>query len=346
MYWMRTLRRRGSPKSASASRRDAATSGLPGLRGQTGFTLVELLVVIAIIGVLVALLLPAVNSSREAGRRASCINNMKQIATAILSYDTNRKKLPLAYTPNDTNQQLYGNCNGAAWPTTKKDGNPANNKKKHYLLSFILPYMEQQSLYDSINFDADWNASSAVNVDIKEYLCPSADTRRGAHTADYTTLVNIEPRTYCKFVEGAGLVKKKRPVEKLAGMMSDMPLKTANIHDGLSNTFMLFESAGRPNHYLNGVLDAEHPIAKGKYEWASDKMGASTHDKFIFGNNPINCAITTVMNCDNDHEIYSFHPTGANCAFGDGSVDFVRADIDVDTFISRFTRSARDIPGL
>src|SRR5690242_20110554 len=113
----------------------------------TGFTLVELLVVIAIIGVLVALLLPAIQASREAGRRSNCIDNMKQVALAVLSYETNRRSLPLAYTPNDTSSKLVGNCNGKKLPTTTKPGIPANKLKKHFFLSFILPYMEEQKLY-------------------------------------------------------------------------------------------------------------------------------------------------------------------------------------------------------
>jgi prepilin-type N-terminal cleavage/methylation domain-containing protein/prepilin-type processing-associated H-X9-DG protein len=305
----------------------------------TGFTLVELLVVIAIIGVLVALLLPAVQSSREAGRRNQCIDNMKQIALAVLNYDTTRTTLPLAYTPNDTNKKFVGNC-VAGKITTTKPGIPSNKLKKHFLLSFILPYMEEQRLYDSIDFNSDWNASSATSTDIKTFLCPSADTRKATYTTDYTVLVSMEARNYCTFIDGAGLASKQRSVEKLVSMLSDLPLKTANVLDGLSNTFMLFENAGKPNHYRNGVLDSDNPVGKGNFEWASNK----SIGYFVYGNNQVNCPITTPMNCDNTHEIYSFHPGGAVFAYGDGSVELLRDDLDVDVFVSLFTRAARDIP--
>src|SRR3954454_5135886 len=101
-----------------------------------GFTLVELLVVISIIGVLVALLLPAVQASREAGRRSQCLDNMKQIALAVLSYDTTRASLPLAYSPNDISDKLIGNCVGNKVPKTKKTGIKANKLRNHFLLSF------------------------------------------------------------------------------------------------------------------------------------------------------------------------------------------------------------------
>lgn len=302
-----------------------------------GFTLVELLVVIAIIGVLVALLLPAVQASRESGRRTHCIDNVKQIALAVLSYDTTRGSLPLAYSPNDTGDKLIGNCVGNKVPKTKKPGAPTNKLKKHFLLSFILPYLEEQKLYDSINFSLDWDASPATSTDINTFLCPSADTRKKAYATDYTVLININPMNYCRSIEAAGLASKNRSVEKLVSMLSDMPLKTSNVRDGLSNTFMLFESAGKPNHYSHGVLQIDDPVPPEKYRWASH----TAYD--VIGAYALVCPITTLMNCDNYHEVYSFHPGGAVAAFGDGSVDFIRDSIDVDVFVSLFTRAAGDI---
>ena len=111
-----------------------------------GFTLVELLVVIAIIGILVALLLPAIQAAREAARRTQCTNKQKQLGLAFLNYESAKKQLPLAYTPNYTGAIGSGPC-----PGTSKAGNATNGKPRHFVLTFILPYLEYQALYDQID---------------------------------------------------------------------------------------------------------------------------------------------------------------------------------------------------
>ena len=301
------------------------------------FTLVELLVVIAIIGVLVALLLPAIQSARESSRRGACINNMKQIGLGFMNYESSKRSLPRAFTPNDTGGQLYGFCNGEEPPSTSKS-EPSNGLTRHFVLSFIMPYMEQVAA-SQIDFKVDYN-QPATRVDIREFICPSGDTRKGVFATDYTTFVDIDNGNYCKLIEAAGLTKRKRPVEKLAGMLSDSPVKVRHVSDGMSKTYMFFECAGRPIHYSHGVRQSDK-IAAPEYEWASDQ----TYD--IWGNEDQNkCPITTIMNCDNAHEIYSFHPAGAVIAMGDGSVDFVNESIDLDVFLCTFTRGANDVPGL
>ena len=114
-----------------------------------GFTLVELLVVIAIIGILVALLLPAVQAAREAARRMSCSNNMKQVALACHNYMDTHKEFPPPY-----------------------DRSPETN-----IIANILPYMEQQQIADIYDYDLDWdhaNNRQAVETEIAMVRCPTA----------------------------------------------------------------------------------------------------------------------------------------------------------------------------
>jgi prepilin-type N-terminal cleavage/methylation domain-containing protein len=246
--------------------RQLAASGIAAMdqrhKVRAGFTLVELLVVIAIIGILVGLLLPAVQAARESGRRNECMNRLKQIGLAVLSYESNKGTLPMAYTPNNSGAQLYGPCDGDKAPKTNKS-NPPNGLARHFVLSYILPHLERQYVYDKINFSLDYDNGTntpATQQDIADFLCPSADTRKKVYATDYTALVDINEANYCKYIEAAGLAARKRSVQKLAGMLTDLPLKIASVRDGLSNTFMFFESAGKPFHYVQGVLKPDERL--------------------------------------------------------------------------------------
>ena len=334
-----------------------------------GFTLVELLVVIAIIGILVALLLPAIQAAREAARRSQCTNKMKQLGLAVLNYESARKVLPLSNTPNNTSQQFSGSCPGTATTATPSAG------AHHSFFTFILPYIEQQALYDQIDLKRNWddtttNAKGTINRtvtanDVEDLLCPSVEARPGTYSTDYNIIVDIHEPAYCTDIEAvAGLTRSKRSVDKLAGMISDTPTSVRKVSDGLSKTFMLVESAGRPNHYvasrtLKNLMWEENSALKQPgqggltdYQWADGGIRADGSDGIFavwgkeegtsIGNT---CPLTKVMNCDNYQGVYSFHSGGCNVTFGDGSVSLINEDVDLDTWISMFTRGADDLAG-
>ena len=132
-----------------------------------GFTLVELLVVIAIIGTLVGLLLPAVQAARESARRLQCSNNLKQIGLAMINYEASFQRFPPSHTTSP----------------------------KHNCLTFILPQMELQSVYDRFDFSFDWNKDvnkTAYKVNIPAFCCPST-VQTSDYRADYAANVKLTP---------------------------------------------------------------------------------------------------------------------------------------------------------
>jgi prepilin-type N-terminal cleavage/methylation domain-containing protein/prepilin-type processing-associated H-X9-DG protein len=151
------------------------------MRRRAAFTLIELLVVISIIAVLIALLLPAVQAAREAGRATQCKNNLKQIGLALQSYHSDKNILPMSSTIT-----------------------PVPDPKSHGIgnsvLALLLPQIEQQALYSSYNFSVepfDPSNASAVTTEIATFLCPSVPQhdRRPASSIVYPTTQGTYPGT-------------------------------------------------------------------------------------------------------------------------------------------------------
>lgn len=297
---------------------------------RTAFTLVELLVVIAIIGILVALLLPAVQAAREAARRMSCTNNMKQLGLAILNYESTYRAFPLAYTPNWTG-----------------GGAQSNGLRRHNLLTFLLPFVENQPLYDQVDFGRHFNQSPNVNtfkVDLPGYLCPSAPVRENRYAADYASCVTIIRSAYEELLEDGLLSDRGCPqsaeCEALYNILQDQKSTPSMVTDGLSKTMMLFEDAGRPFHYINGK--AQYGDNGNPAEVTSGRFWFDPSQYFVWGNSQ-DCGLTTVMNCSNWDEIYGFHAGGTNFTYGDGSVRFHDETMTPEVFVSLLTRAGGDV---
>jgi prepilin-type N-terminal cleavage/methylation domain-containing protein len=164
-------------KNANSQRRSTSLAPLIQPRRYRAFTLVELLVVIAIIGILVGLLLPAVQAARESARRAQCVNNIKQLTIALHNYHSSHQTFPpsiqydmgeIAWDPRRPGRP------DRRWVPNEQPARPKNYQPNWIIL--LLPFMEQQSLYDSFDLEAPIN--HAINrgprgVLIASLLCPS-----------------------------------------------------------------------------------------------------------------------------------------------------------------------------
>ena len=291
--------------------------GGAGLCRPAGFTLVELLVVIAIIGILMALLLPAVQAARESARRLQCTNNLKQIGLAIHLYEYTHHVFP-----------------------PPKLANPGHN-----LMTFLLPYMDQKNVHEMYDFTEDWDSPGnrySREIPIAVFLCPTSPGdhyREGANGAcsDYATCTTILGSADRTALINAGIISDRGAAKNWFNLFQPYNRgysTMADVTDGLSNTFMLFEDAGRPAEYLeNGRRGSPYAVTSGA-EWASEYADFYVHEI---------CNGSQWFNCSNRNEIYSFHTDGANFLYGDGSVHFNAEVIDPETFVSLFTRAGDDV---
>lgn len=269
-----------------------------------GFTLVELLVVIAIIGVLVALLLPAVQAAREAARRMQCTNNMKQIALAVHVYENTFREFPPAYVNSGTQQ--------------------------HNMLTYILPQIEQQAIFDLYKFDKPWSNSAnraAVENEIPAFRCPSAPRSGAKWITDYgaCTVITTPAKTT---LLSAGSIKDRTSWESV---LQQKQVTAATVIDGLSNSYLYFEDGGRPTKFGKGGKPLTGTVSGSR--WADVDNYFHVHDT---------CG-SAMTNCHNGNEIFSFHTGGTVISMADGSVHFESEAISPEVFVSLFTSNAGDI---
>lgn len=306
-------------------------------RTRVGFTLVELLVVIAIIGVLVALLLPAVQAARESARRTQCINNIRQLGLGVHNFHDVNQVFPAS---QDQWVNSKGATIGCSWHTR------------------ILPYIEQKAVYDRYNFDAAWddNTTNAVPqtgvicTKIPGFLCPTAPAQNirpannGRGNTDYAATTEVaRPNTYLNTHVWSAIERSDPNFigvmghNKVVGGTTLSPARHrfADVTDGTSMTFLIAECAGRNQPWFMG----------GRHQGAANRSNgpwANNGSRINMGGcDPKNAASVTgpkAVNCINDKEIYAFHPAGANACMADGSVRFLSANLDLNIAISCLTR--------
>ena len=317
-------------------------SGSQGRCRRRGFTLVELLVVIAIIGVLVALLLPAVQAAREAARRSQCTNNLKQIGLAILNYESSYKTLPKGRNGCDNLTELH--CQG---------NDPAEQSATSAFVS-ILPQVEQQALYDVLDLSdqglnvwpptsasvpfANWATPAvqqAMNTKPAVYTCPSTESElEPLEVPVYQFGWEVKPATgdYAlnKGHRGPSWQALPLPVKLdnsgpfIYGM--DIPLR--RIEDGVSNTFFAGET-------IESHLESNRNI------WT---RGARHTDSMRSTDNPLNTPPGEGKTFKGFNGAFqSRHPGGANFVFGDGHVEYITENIDLETYTSYATKSQEEL---
>jgi prepilin-type N-terminal cleavage/methylation domain-containing protein/prepilin-type processing-associated H-X9-DG protein len=299
------------------------------------FTLVELLVVIAIIGVLIGLLLPAAQAAREAARRAQCTNNLKQIGLAMHQHHDTYGKFPPGYVQG---------------PFIVPQG---EIKGGHGFAPFLLPYIEEKALADMYRWDSRSQGpenQSVATTQLKILQCPSAEPDRwitadedfknygyGGRGAcgDYTGVRDIDTQ-----LVDMGLVDRAADYRGILTKVPDIQrflTRLKDITDGTSQTILVMECAGRPELWRAG-----RPIPDSyalNAAWVGPTLIYGQGSSFNGLTTPGPCAI----NCTNDHETYSFHPSGANAVFGDGSIHFLRDDLGIRIFARLATRAGEEV---
>ena len=292
------------------------------LRRERGFTLVELLVVIAIIGILIALLLPAVQAAREAARRINCTNNLKQIGIAMHIHHDSVRCLPAGWTGNTNGQPYYNGSTGWGWA------------------SAILPHMEQAPFAEdtlhqdfAINYDtAPDNNDVARVAAFDAFRCPS-DKGKETFTAGNITVGTSNYvgvfGGYAVNVSFAALLPSSGGQAKGNGTFyHNSRVSFRDMRDGTSNTMVVGERA------MKDVPDSLGSTARNEYysTWVGNPAANSGTD--IYG--PARCvgvAITAPNSEDTIDRDYqtgfgSPHPGGAQFLIGDGSVRMVNDDIE------------------
>ncbi|MEL7498370.1 MAG: DUF1559 domain-containing protein [Planctomycetota bacterium] len=321
-----------------------------------GFTLVELLVVIAIIGILIGMLLPAVQQVREAARRTQCLNNLRQIALAALNFESAHMAFPTAggcsdayHDPNQQNRPLYGFQN-AGW------------------MYQVLPFMEQNNLYEQRANDGWWGGTpSMVESPIESFNCPSRDERfctqglftirlndyagvMGPHTDENGDVPNYgltfsqwdSPNPEERNTVWTGIIVKGGHA-RTGGVSSPEVTKYSDvgfgsITDGSSNTIMFMEKAVNSRHY-NFTRDNQY-----KDWWDTGYYHTADFSTMRFFSLPSSTAwfgsaefglISDTWNRPSDwidgwsdgrtRELGfgSAHPSTTNAVFGDGSTHSV-----------------------
>jgi prepilin-type N-terminal cleavage/methylation domain-containing protein/prepilin-type processing-associated H-X9-DG protein len=314
-----------------------------------GFTLVELLVVIAIIGILVALLLPAIQAAREAARRSQCMNNVKQWSLASLLHLDTHKALPTA--------GWYGIFHGAGTARRMSGASPEVLEDQNWGFMFqVLPYMEGQNL---------WSHPSDIVIHRDgpaEGFCPSRRQRTihtfwlptGEMLSDYSgnggdtdpagtwntgltplPLSSGDARSVKPQRHTGTIITQDRNLRN-QGVLRNPLVSTKHITDGTSHTMLVGEKYVPSNAYLGGAYGDNFTWTRGsewegvRYAW---RYNANNQQDIIRNDTPVNAQLSALGELPCNCYIFgSAHPGGINAGFADGSMRVISYDIEANVF--------------
>ncbi len=340
---------------------NAITNAFP-QKARAGFTLIELLVVIAIVGILVGLLLPAVQSARESARRTQCLNNMRQIGLAITGYESARSEYPLTFTQSYSSPQYVGQFSWAPQ---------------------VLPYLEQSNMLDlGTGWDRKanwWDSSNSnagpffgqsvanrqiTNLSVEIMNCPttpggprfedkpnSPESKLGA-CGDYFTPTGVHLDINSSLPSGQsfpttsdlrGALAAYHPTDNSKNLIRD-------IRDGTSNTIMLGECAGREDVWRRRTmtpLDYSANFRARGGAWATNDnvyvIGRRTTSNYGSGTTVIPGFVSINNSNEYAHCFYSFHNSGANFVYCDGSTAFKSETTDLFVLAQMVTRNNHEV---
>ncbi len=303
-----------------------------------GFTLVELLVVIAIIGTLVAILLPAVQSAREAARRAQCINNLKQLALAFHSYHDAQGAFPLGY--GELREGTYGSGSpaGVEWPWSIR----------------LLGNLEDTALYDQVHWDKNPGNYFPENVVVISafipiFVCPT-DPGGQRNWNDQADCISARPdMQYGRISYGGnfGIGPMEGPIPpRIPGVLGhNRGARFAQITDGTSHTALMSELISGIGCTIRGA----HSYDEGPVYMHDYTPNDRTPDlvRWCSKEDPPQAPCTVISKQNMVvHTSRSFHPGGVNMASCDGSVRFINETVDLRAWQAQGTPEEGDNVGL